>query len=263
MLVPTMGALHDGHLALVRAAKRVPGSVVVVSIFVNPLQFGAGEDLDAYPRTLDDDLALLRGEGVEIVFAPTAAAMYPDGLRTTVQPGPLAAELEGAARPTHFAGVLTVVLKLLQIVRPGPDLLRREGLSAAGADPADGRRPERRRRGDRCADRAGIRWAGDVVAQPLPGFRAARTGRRRCRRRCWPGRMPRPAVREAALTGGPRRARRRARDRRRLPGAARPRAWSRPGQMAPAGCWSPPGSARPDCWTTSQSKSELPSAPTG
>ena len=118
MLVPTMGALHDGHLALVRAAKRVPGSVVAVSIFVNPLQFGAGEDLDAYPRTLDDDLALLRGEGVEMVFAPTAAAMYPDGLRTTVQPGPLAAELEGAARPTHFAGVLTVVCKLLQIVRP-------------------------------------------------------------------------------------------------------------------------------------------------
>jgi pantoate--beta-alanine ligase len=118
MLVPTMGALHDGHLSLVRAAKRVPGSVVVVSIFVNPLQFGAGEDLDAYPRTLDDDIAMLRGEGVEIVFAPTASAMYPDGLRTTVQPGPLAAELEGAARPTHFAGVLTVVLKLLQIVAP-------------------------------------------------------------------------------------------------------------------------------------------------
>jgi pantoate--beta-alanine ligase len=118
MLVPTMGALHDGHLALVRAAKRVPGSAVVVSIFVNPLQFGAGEDLDAYPRTLDDDLALLRTEGVEIVFTPTAAAMYPHGLRTTVQPGPLAAELEGGARPTHFAGVLTVVAKLLQIVRP-------------------------------------------------------------------------------------------------------------------------------------------------
>jgi len=118
MLVPTMGALHDGHLALVRAAKRVPGSVVVVSIFVNPLQFGAEEDLDAYPRTLDDDLALLRGEGVEIVFAPTAAAMYPHGLRTTVHPGPLATELEGGPRPTHFAGVLTVVCKLLQIVRP-------------------------------------------------------------------------------------------------------------------------------------------------
>ena len=118
MLVPTMGALHNGHLALVRAAKRVPGSAVAVSIFVNPLQFGAGEDLDAYPRTLDDDVALLRAEGVEIVFTPTAAAMYPDGLRTTVHPGPLAAELEGASRPTHFAGVLTVVCKLLQIVRP-------------------------------------------------------------------------------------------------------------------------------------------------
>jgi pantoate--beta-alanine ligase len=92
--------------------------VVVVSIFVNPLQFGAGEDLDAYPRTLDDDLALLRGEDVEIVFAPTAAAMYPNSLRTTVHPGPLATELEGGTRPTHFAGVLTAVLKLLQIVRP-------------------------------------------------------------------------------------------------------------------------------------------------
>jgi pantoate--beta-alanine ligase len=118
MLVPTMGALHDGHLTLVRAAKRVPGSVAVVSIFVNPLQFGAGEDLDAYPRTLDNDLAMLRDEGVEIVFTPTAADMYPSGLRTTVQPGPLAAELEGDPRPTHFGGVLTVVLKLLQIVRP-------------------------------------------------------------------------------------------------------------------------------------------------
>jgi pantoate--beta-alanine ligase len=118
MLVPTMGALHDGHLALVRAAARVPGAVVVVSIFVNPLQFGAGEDLDAYPRTLDNDLAMLRDEGVEIAFAPTPAMMYPTGLRTTVQPGPLAAELEGGSRPTHFAGVLTVVLKLLQIVCP-------------------------------------------------------------------------------------------------------------------------------------------------
>lgn len=118
VLVPTMGALHEGHLTLVRTARRVPGAVVVVSIFVNPLQFGAGEDLDAYPRTLDDDVALLRGEGVEIVFAPTAADMYPHGRRTTVQPGPLGAELEGASRPTHFAGMLTVVLKLLQIVRP-------------------------------------------------------------------------------------------------------------------------------------------------
>jgi pantoate--beta-alanine ligase len=118
MLVPTMGALHDGHMALVRAAKRVPGAVVVASIFVNPLQFGANEDLDSYPKTLEDDLAQLRAKGVDIAFTPSAAEMYPDGPRTSVQPGPLGAELEGAARPTHFAGVLTVVLKLLQIVRP-------------------------------------------------------------------------------------------------------------------------------------------------
>ena len=118
MLVPTMGALHDGHLALVRAAKRVSGSVVVVSIFVNPLQFGTGEDLNAYPRTLDADMELLAEEGVEVVFTPTPAVMYPDGPRTTVHPGPLGGELEGAVRPTHFAGMLTVVLKLLQIVRP-------------------------------------------------------------------------------------------------------------------------------------------------
>jgi pantoate--beta-alanine ligase len=118
MLVPTMGALHDGHLALVRAARRVPGAVVVVSIFINPLQFGVGEDLDDYPRTLDDDLALLRAEGVEVAFTPRVAEMYPNGPRTSVHPGQLGAELEGASRPTHFAGMLTVVLKLLEIVRP-------------------------------------------------------------------------------------------------------------------------------------------------
>lgn len=119
MLVPTMGALHAGHLTLVRHAQRIPGAVVVVSIFVNPLQFGAGEDLDAYPRTLEDDLAALRAEGVQIAFTPTAADMYPDGPRTSVHPGPLGAELEGGSRPTHFAGMLTVVMKLLQII--GPD----------------------------------------------------------------------------------------------------------------------------------------------
>ncbi|MBC2641692.1 MULTISPECIES: pantoate--beta-alanine ligase [unclassified Rhodococcus (in: high G+C Gram-positive bacteria)] len=116
-LVPTMGALHTGHLELVRQAK-LTGAVVIVSIFVNPLQFGAGEDLDAYPRTLDADLELLREAGVELVFVPTAATMYPAGPRTTIFPGPLGAELEGASRPTHFAGMLTVVAKLLQIAAP-------------------------------------------------------------------------------------------------------------------------------------------------
>ncbi|MFF2553123.1 pantoate--beta-alanine ligase [Nocardia sp. NPDC058058] len=116
-LVPTMGALHEGHLELVRRAKRT-NQVVIVSIFVNPLQFGAGEDLDKYPRTLDADVELLRAEGVELVFAPSAAEMYPEGPRTTVHPGPIGDELEGAVRPGHFAGMLTVVAKLFQICRP-------------------------------------------------------------------------------------------------------------------------------------------------
>ncbi|MFC4124339.1 pantoate--beta-alanine ligase [Nocardia rhizosphaerae] len=115
--VPTMGALHEGHLQLVRQAK-LTNQVVLVSIFVNPLQFGANEDLDAYPRTLDADLELLRHEGVDLVFAPTAADMYPDGQRTTIMPGPLGAELEGETRPTHFAGMLTVVAKLLNLAHP-------------------------------------------------------------------------------------------------------------------------------------------------
>ncbi|WP_245403471.1 pantoate--beta-alanine ligase [Gordonia sp. 'Campus'] len=118
VLVPTMGALHAGHLELVRAAKAKGNTVVVVSIFVNPLQFGAGEDLDAYPRTLDADLALLEPLGVELVFAPSAASMYPNGRRTMVHPGETGGILDGVSRPTHFAGMLTVVLKLLNIVGP-------------------------------------------------------------------------------------------------------------------------------------------------
>lgn len=118
VLVPTMGALHAGHLELVRHARRVPGSVVVVSIFVNPLQFGAGEDLDAYPRALSRDVDLLREAGVELVLTPSAESMYPHGTRTTVHPGALGDELEGACRPGHFAGVLTIVAKLLVLLRP-------------------------------------------------------------------------------------------------------------------------------------------------
>jgi len=118
VLVPTMGALHAGHRELLRTAKRVPGAVTVVSIFVNPLQFGAGEDLSRYPRPLEADLALCEAEGVELVFTPDAAAMYPPGSATTVQPGPLGTELEGASRPGHFAGVLTVVAKLFGIAAP-------------------------------------------------------------------------------------------------------------------------------------------------
>jgi len=118
VLVPTMGALHAGHRELIRTARRVPGAVTVVSIFVNPLQFGAGEDLDRYPRQLEADLALCRSESVELVFTPETATMYPPGADTTVHPGPLGSELEGASRPGHFAGVLTVVAKLFGIVAP-------------------------------------------------------------------------------------------------------------------------------------------------
>lgn len=119
VFVPTMGALHDGHLELVRRAKRIPGNVtVVVSIFVNPLQFGANEDLDAYPRTLEADLKALEAAGVELVFTPQVADMYPEDATVTVHPGPIGDELEGAWRPGHFAGVLTVVSKLFNIVRP-------------------------------------------------------------------------------------------------------------------------------------------------
>ncbi|MPY97537.1 MAG: pantoate--beta-alanine ligase [Actinophytocola sp.] len=118
-LIPTMGALHDGHLDLIRRAKRVPGNVtVVVSIFVNPLQFGPGEDLAAYPRTLETDLKALEQEGVELAFTPTADDLYGEDAAVTVHPGPLGDVLEGAHRPGHFGGVLTVVTKLFNIVRP-------------------------------------------------------------------------------------------------------------------------------------------------
>jgi pantoate--beta-alanine ligase len=117
-LVPTMGALHDGHRALLRAARGLADDVVV-SIFVNPLQFGPAEDLDRYPRSLDADLATCRDEGVAVVFAPDPQEMYGlDGAQVTVHPGPLGDELEGASRPGHFTGVLTVVAKLLNLVRP-------------------------------------------------------------------------------------------------------------------------------------------------
>ena len=118
VLVPTMGALHEGHRTLVRAARQHGGSVVV-SVFVNPTQFGPGEDFDRYPRTWDDDLAALAEEGADVVFHPPVEEVYPPGsVGVTVQPGPLGDVLEGAVRPGHFAGVLTVVAKLFGLVRP-------------------------------------------------------------------------------------------------------------------------------------------------
>jgi pantoate--beta-alanine ligase len=120
VLVPTMGALHDGHRALLRRAREIsgPNGSVVVSVFVNPLQFAAGEDLDHYPRDLDDDLVICAEEQVAVVFAPSVAQMYPQEQLITVDPGPMGQVLEGASRPGFFTGVLTVVLKLFQLVQP-------------------------------------------------------------------------------------------------------------------------------------------------
>jgi pantoate--beta-alanine ligase len=115
--VPTMGALHEGHLSLVRAAKQ-QCSPVVVSIFVNPAQFGPGEDLEKYPRNFEQDCALLESLGVDYVFAPEAAEIYPPGFRTFVRVDGLSEKFEGRVRPGHFQGVCTVVLKLLEIIRP-------------------------------------------------------------------------------------------------------------------------------------------------
>ncbi|WP_121253150.1 pantoate--beta-alanine ligase [Nocardioides ferulae] len=118
--VPTMGALHDGHASLMRVAReRVGRGPVVVSVFVNPLQFGAGEDLDRYPRTLEADLELCAREGVDVVFAPTVEEVYPGGEpEVRLEPGPKASLLEGRSRPGHFAGMLVVVAKLFGLVRP-------------------------------------------------------------------------------------------------------------------------------------------------
>ena len=116
-LAPTMGALHDGHLALVRQG-RAENAALAVSIFVNPAQFGDGEDLSRYPRDLARDLALLEAEGVDLVFAPPVGEIYPPGFDTWIEPGAIAARLEGAARPGHFRGVATVVAKLFNILRP-------------------------------------------------------------------------------------------------------------------------------------------------
>ena len=122
-VVMTMGALHEGHAALVRAARASVGAAgtVVVTVFVNPLQFGAGEDLDRYPRTLDADIELAGAAGAGMVFAPSLEEVYPGGEpQVRLSAGPMGERFEGAARPGHFDGMLTVVAKLLHLT--GPDL---------------------------------------------------------------------------------------------------------------------------------------------
>lgn len=115
--VPTMGALHSGHLSLIAHSRRF-ASCTVATVFVNPTQFAPGEDFDRYPRTLDSDLRALESAGVEAVFAPETGELYPQGFSTTIGPPQVAQVLEGAKRPGHFAGVCQVVLKLLNIVQP-------------------------------------------------------------------------------------------------------------------------------------------------
>ena len=118
-LVPTMGGLHEGHLSLVRLARKARGTrAVAVSIFVNRLQFAPGEDFDSYPRTFERDRQLLEAEGVDLLFAPGEAVFYPEKQLFKVHPGPLGDELEGRFRPGFFDGVCTVVLKLFNAVQP-------------------------------------------------------------------------------------------------------------------------------------------------
>jgi len=128
--VPTMGALHDGHRSLIRAA-RLQCDALVVSIFVNPTQFSPTEDLSAYPRPITRDRALCREEGVDVCFEPTARNMYPNGFQTIVTLPAIAHRWEGAARPHHFAGVATVVTKLFGIVHPHLALFGRKDYQQA------------------------------------------------------------------------------------------------------------------------------------
>jgi pantoate--beta-alanine ligase len=128
--VPTMGFLHEGHLRLVDEARRC-ADLVAMSIFVNPLQFGPGEDLSRYPRDLDRDRALAASRGVDCLFVPDAAVMYPSGSETRVVPGAAASRWEGAVRPGHFGGVLTVVAKLFNLVQPDVACFGRKDIQQA------------------------------------------------------------------------------------------------------------------------------------
>ncbi len=132
--VPTMGYLHEGHLSLVRQARHDCASVVV-SIYVNPTQFGPNEDLNKYPRDLQRDLELLRSEGVDLVWTPSNNIMYPTGYQTWVMVEEVTKPLEGAIRAGHFRGVATVVTKLFNAVQPTQSIFRSEGRSTGGCHP--------------------------------------------------------------------------------------------------------------------------------
>ncbi len=153
-VVMTMGALHEGHAQLLREA-RASADYVILTIFLNPLQFGPKEDLSRYPRTFDDDMRIATAEGVDIVFAPTPDVVYPDGdPGVRVSAGPLGDVLEGKSRPGHFDGMLTVVAKLLHLTGATRALLRPEGRPAAPPHPPHGARARLPRRGRLRPDRA-------------------------------------------------------------------------------------------------------------
>src|SRR5438045_8441257 len=166
-LVPTMGSLHDGHLSLVRLAKR-RAPKVIVSIFVNPTQFAPTEDFGSYPRTWKADLALLAAENVDLIWNPDVKTMYPDGFATKIlTEGPARVGLGDRFRPDFFTGVSTAVGKLFMQCRPDFAIFRRKGLPAIARGDANGQGSGPRRQGDRVAYRARARWARDVFAKRL------------------------------------------------------------------------------------------------
>ena len=252
-----MGALHEGHRELIRHARRMPGAgVVAVSIFVNPLQFGPNEDLARYPRTLEADLRSVprggRRAGVRARARTTCTRAGARRRRSTRARS--ARELEGAVRPGHFAGVLTVVAKLFHIVAPGRRVLRREGLPAARAGPADGGRPGLPARRRRRADRPGARRPGALLAATPTSRPSTARSPRPCSARWPPARRVSARGPEAVLAAARGGAGRRAGARRRLPGAARPRPRTGPAAPAGRGCSSPPGWAPPGSSTTSPAR---------
>ena len=178
-LVPTMGALHAGHLSLIDVAKR-HASRVVVSIFVNPIQFGPREDLARYPRDEAGDMAKLAATGAQLVYAPSLEEMYPPGFATKVSLPSLTQDLCGAARPNHFEGVSTVVTKLLNQCAPRRGGVRREGLSAAPHHQAPGSRSQPRGRDRRRADRARGRRARALRRATPISRRPSERPRRSC-----------------------------------------------------------------------------------
>jgi len=166
-LVPTMGALHDGHMSLVRLAKR-RAARVVVSIFVNPTQFAPSEDFGSYPRTWKADLAKLAAENVDLIWNPDVKTMYPDGFATRIlTEGPASADLEDRFRPHFFGGVATVVGKLFTQVRPDFAVFGEKDFQQLRVVTRMARDPRPRRQGARIEDRTRARWPRDVLAERL------------------------------------------------------------------------------------------------